>query len=77
MLTTYLMFAFMALAAWRVLLEIWIKVKWTRLVYLLLAVVALCGLLYQGKTGGELVYEHAVGTFHADITSQGSANMEK
>lgn len=73
----YLMYAFMALAAWRVLLEIWIKVKRTRFIYLLVAMVALCGLLYQGKTGGELVYDHAVGTTHADITPRPTANIAK
>jgi uncharacterized membrane protein len=69
-LGTYLMYAFVALAAWRVLLEIWTKLKRTQLVYLAVAMIALCVLLYQGKTGGELVYDHAVGTTHADTTSQ-------
>ena len=69
-LGTYLMYAFVALAAWRVLLEIWTKIKQTQPVYLVVAIVALCALLYQGKTGGELVYDHAAGTTHADTTSQ-------
>ena len=64
-LGTYLMYAFVALAAWRVLLEIWSTLKRAQLVYLVIAMVALCALLYQGKTGGELVYDHAVGTIHA------------
>lgn len=76
-LGTYLMYAFVALAAWRVLLEIWTKLRRTQLVYLAVAIVAVCALLYQGKTGGELVYDHAVGTSHADITSQRSVNLEK
>jgi len=76
-LGTYLMYAFVALAGWRVALEIWAKLKRTRLVYLALAMVAVCALLYQGKTGGELVYDHAVGTTHADITPQRSVNLEK
>jgi uncharacterized membrane protein len=71
-LGTYLMYAFVALAAWRVLLEIWTTLKRTQLVYLVVAIAALCALLYQGKTGGELVYDHAVGTTHADTTSQQS-----
>jgi uncharacterized membrane protein len=71
-LGTYLMYAFVALAAWRVLLEIWTKLKRTQPVYLVVAIVALCALLYQGKTGGELVYDHAVGTAHANTTSQQS-----
>jgi uncharacterized membrane protein len=69
-LGTYLMYAFVALAAWRVLLEIWTKLKQTQPVYLVVAIVALCALLYQGKTGGELVYDHAAGTTHADSNSQ-------
>lgn len=76
-LGTYLMYAFVALAAWRVLLEIWTKLKRTQLVYLVVAMVALSALLYQGKTGGELVYDHAVGTTHADMTSRQSVNIEK
>jgi uncharacterized membrane protein len=75
-LGTYLMYAFVALAAWRVLLEIWAKLKRTQLVYFAVAIVAVCALLYQGKTGGELVYDHAVGTSHADIASQRSVNHE-
>jgi uncharacterized membrane protein len=66
------MYAFVALAAWRLLLETWSKTQRTQPVYLLLATVALCGLLYQGKTGGELVYDYAVGSTHVDITSQRS-----
>ena len=71
-LGTYLMYAFGALAAWRVLLEIWMKLRRTQLVYLVVAMFALCALLYQGKTGGELVYDHAAGTIRADTTSQQS-----
>jgi uncharacterized membrane protein len=71
-LGTYLMYSFVALAAWRVLLEIWTTLKRTQLVYLAVAIVALCALLYQGKTGGELVYDHAVGTINADTTSRQS-----
>jgi uncharacterized membrane protein len=69
-LGTYLMYAFVVLAGWRVFLEIWMALKRTQLVYLTVAIVALCALLYQGKTGGELVYDHAVGTIHAETTSQ-------
>jgi uncharacterized membrane protein len=68
-LGTYLMYAFIALVAWRVLLEIWTKFKRTQLAYLMVAIVALCALLYQGKTGGELVYDHAVGSSHASTTA--------
>ena len=44
-LGTYLMYAFVALAAWRVLLEIWKKLKRLQPVYLVVAIVALCALL--------------------------------
>ena len=76
-LGTYLMYAFVALAGWRVLLEIWAKLRRTQLVYLAAAIVAVCALLYQGKTGGELVYDHAVGTTHADTSAQRAVNLEK
>src|SRR5213080_1753546 len=71
-LGTYLMYVFATLAAWRVLLEIWTTLKRTRLVFLAVAILALCALLYQGKTGGELVYDHAVGSSHASTTSRQS-----
>jgi uncharacterized membrane protein len=71
-LGTYLMYAFVALAAWRVFLEMLATLKRTQPVYLAVAIVVLCALLYQGKTGGELVYDHAVGTTHADTTSRQS-----
>ncbi|MBV8452167.1 MAG: DUF2231 domain-containing protein [Deltaproteobacteria bacterium] len=61
-LGTYLMYGFLTLAVWRLLLEAWPTLKRTRLVYLGVTVVALCALLYQGKTGGELVYNHGAGT---------------
>jgi uncharacterized membrane protein len=75
-LGTYLMYAFVALAGWRLLLELWAKLRSTQIVYLAAAIVALCALLYQGKTGGELVYDHAVGTSHADI-AQRAVNLRK
>jgi uncharacterized membrane protein len=64
------MYAFVALAGWRLLLELWAKLRSTQIVYLAAAIVALCALLYQGKKGGELVYDHAVGTTHADIAQR-------
>ena len=76
-LGSYLMYVFGALAAWRVLLEVWTKLKGTQLVYFTFAFIALCALLYQGKTGGELVYEHAAGTSRLDITSAQHANAQK
>jgi uncharacterized membrane protein len=57
----HLMYAFLILAAWRVMLELSSLVRRTRAVFLFAAMVAAGALLYQGKTGGELVYEHGVG----------------
>ena len=57
----YLMYAFLVLAAWRVTLEFWKRLRITRLAYLAVASLAICGLMYQGMTGGELVYEHGAG----------------
>ena len=56
-----LMYAFLTLAAWRMTMELWSRVERTRIAYLIVATVAVGALLYQGKTGGELVYEHGVG----------------
>jgi uncharacterized membrane protein len=56
-----LMYAFLILAAWRVMLELSNRLRRTRVVFLFAAMVAAGALLYQGKTGGELVYEHGVG----------------
>ena len=56
-----LMYAFLILAAWRMMLELSNRLRRTRVVFLFAAIVAAGALLYQGKTGGELVYEHGVG----------------
>src|SRR6266851_6881015 len=56
-----LMYAFLILAAWRVMLELSNRLQRIRVVFLFVAMVAAGALLYQGKTGGELVYEHGVG----------------
>jgi uncharacterized membrane protein len=58
----YLMYAFLILAAWRVMIELSPGLVRTRIAFVLAGVVAVGGLLYQGKTGGELVYEYGVGT---------------
>jgi len=57
----YLMYAFLILAAWRVMLELSRRLERTRIAFLIAAMVAAGAILYQGKTGGELVYEHGVG----------------
>jgi uncharacterized membrane protein len=61
----YLMCAFLILAAWRLLIEFSTRLRRLRLAFLVVAAVALGALLYQGKTGGELVYEYGVGLAHA------------
>jgi len=65
----YLMYAFLVLAAWRVMLELSRRVERTRIAFLLVALVAAGALLYQGKTGGELVYEHGAGVSSAKVSS--------
>jgi uncharacterized membrane protein len=68
----YLMYAFLILAAWRVMLELSSRLERTRIAFLFVAIVAAGALLYQGKTGGELVYEHGVGSSHATVSSGGA-----
>ena len=58
----YLMYSFLVLAAWRLLIEFSARLSRWRIAYLMVAALAACSLLYQGKTGGELVYEHGAGT---------------
>lgn len=65
LLGQYLMYAFLILAAWRVMLELSNRLERTRIAFLIVAIVAAGALLYQGRTGGELVYEHSVGTSNA------------
>jgi hypothetical protein len=43
------------------MLELSKRLERTRIAFLIVAMVAAGALLYQGKTGGELVYEHGVG----------------
>jgi len=57
----YLMYTFLILAVWRVLIELSSRLQRARVVFLIVATIAAGALLYQGKTGGELVYEHGVG----------------
>jgi uncharacterized membrane protein len=65
----YLMYAFLFLAVWRMTLELSSRLERTRVVFLAVAIVAAGALLYQGKTGGELVYEHGVGAPRATVSS--------
>jgi len=70
----YLMYAFLILAVWRVMLELSSRLGRTRVAFLLVAMVAAAALLYQGKTGGELVYEHGVGIARIDGNAQQSGH---
>jgi uncharacterized membrane protein len=65
----YLMYAFLFLAVWRMMLELSSRLERTRVFFLAVAIVAAGALLYQGKTGGELVYEHGVGAPRATVSS--------
>jgi uncharacterized membrane protein len=71
----YLMYAFAILAVWRMALEFWPLLARWRIAFLVAAAVAIGGLLYQGKTGGELVYDYGVGTTAAPTRSKGKANI--
>ena len=65
-----LMYTFLILAAWRVMLELSRRLERTRIAFLIVAIVAAGALLYQGKTGGELVYEHGVGMARRTVNAQ-------
>jgi uncharacterized membrane protein len=71
----YLMYAFLILAVWRVLLELSPRLARWRIAFLITAGIAAGALLYQGKTGGELVYEHGVGMTRAAASSQPDAGL--
>jgi uncharacterized membrane protein len=58
----YLMLVFAALALWRILIEFVGFMRSTGQIYLVVAVLAVAALLYQGSLGGELVYRYGVGT---------------
>jgi uncharacterized membrane protein len=73
----YLMYAFLILAAWRVMLELSSRLERTRVAFLFVAMVAAGALLYQGKTGGELVYEHGVGMARVNGTAEQSGHQHE
>ena len=57
-----LMFVFAALAIWRLLTAMLSFMARTRDFYLLVALISVGFLFYQGHTGGQLVYRYGVGT---------------
>lgn len=71
----YLMYSFLLLAAWRLLIEFSARLARWRIAYLMMAALAACMLLYQGKTGGELVYEHGVGTSSGPAAGQSAEHL--
>ena len=66
----YLMYAFVILAAWRVVLELSRRLERTRIAFLIAGFIACGALLYQGKTGGELAYEHGTGIASISTNAQ-------
>jgi uncharacterized membrane protein len=70
----YLMYAFLILGAWRLLIEFSAQLLRWRIVFLIAGAVAAGALLYQGKTGGELVYEHGVGMAGTSASSRKDAD---
>jgi uncharacterized membrane protein len=66
-----LMYVFAALAIWRILIESLSFVAGTRWLYLIVAIIAVAVIGYQGHLGGELVYDYGVGTalLHTSATA--------
>jgi uncharacterized membrane protein len=73
-LGTYLVYLFLTLTAWRILIDSWTRFRWTQPIYVTVAAVALGALLYQGKTGGQLVYDQGVATNHTSVAVRPSTN---
>lgn len=57
-----LMIVFGVLALWRIVIAVFSFMEATHSIYLVFALLALVFLIYQAKTGGELVYRYQVGT---------------
>jgi uncharacterized membrane protein len=64
---------FAALALWRIGVQFLGFISTTRPIYLLVAVLAMGAILYQGRLGGELVYVYGIGT---EIGPGGAAPSE-
>jgi uncharacterized membrane protein len=65
-----LMYVFGVIAVWRILIESLSFMAGTRWLYMLVAIIAVVVLGYQGSIGGELVYDYGIGTqlVHATAT---------
>jgi uncharacterized membrane protein len=57
-----LVYVFAVLAIWRILVESLASMARTRWLYLIVAIIAICVIGYQGHLGGELVYDYGIGT---------------
>ena len=57
-----LMYVFGVLALWRILIQGLTAMVRTRVIYLVVALIAVVAICYQGHLGGELVYDYGVGT---------------
>jgi uncharacterized membrane protein len=58
----YLPWVFLALALWRIGVQFAGFIAASRPIYLLLAVIAGGAIIYQGRLGGEMVYDYGIGT---------------
>jgi uncharacterized membrane protein len=67
-----------AVAFWRALQEVSRFMGRTRPFYLVAALIVTGVLLYQGKTGGELVYDHGVGMARiaSDVSHNGNSRQQ-
>ena len=74
-LRQYLMYSFLLLAAWRVMIEFSARLSRWRVAYLMVAALAACMLLYQGKIGGQPIYEHGVGTSSGPLAGQSAEHL--
>jgi uncharacterized membrane protein len=70
----YLPFVFAALAIWRLGLQFVGTLSRTRVIYLLVALVAAGFIIYQGDLGADLVYDYGVGT--ALLSNQATPSPE-
>jgi uncharacterized membrane protein len=61
-LGNYLPWVFLALALWRLGVQFAGFIAASRPIYLLLAVIAGGAIIYQGRLGGEMVYNYGIGT---------------
>lgn len=58
----YLPYAFLVLALWRIIIQFAGFAYRTRPIYLIVAIIGLAAILYQGDLGGDLVYDYGAGT---------------